>query len=158
MLVYFQSGTIPNRERIIKPKEIKKRILNGLREKGFKLTPQRLEIIDIVSRDRSHPTAQSIFQKARKRAPRISMSTVYYTLNMLKKEGLIKELEFYEMDNRYESNIIDHLDLVCLKCGRIQDFTSGFPVSLKKVEGETGFQANNMRFEYYGYCKGCRRG
>jgi Fe2+ or Zn2+ uptake regulation protein len=158
VLVYFQLGTIPNRERIIKPKEIKTRILKDLREKGFKLTPQRLEIIDIVSRDRSHPTAQSIFQKARKQVPRISMSTVYYTLNVLKKEGLIKELEFYEMDNRYESNTIDHLDLVCVKCGKIKNFTSGFPVSLNKVEGETGFKTDNMRFEYYGYCKECRRG
>jgi Fe2+ or Zn2+ uptake regulation protein len=84
------------------------------------------------------------------------VSTVYYTLNTLKKEGLIKELEFYEMDNRYESNIEDHLDLICLRCGKIQDFHSGFPVPAKSVEKKTGFRAHNMRFEYYGYCNKCK--
>ena len=137
-------------------KEIKARILNGLREKGFKLTPQRLEIIDILSGDRSHPNAQSIYRRAKKKVPRISMSTVYYTLNMLKKESLIKEIEFNEMENRYESNIEDHLDLICKGCGKIQDFTSRFPIPAKSVERKTGFRAQTMRFEYYGYCMECK--
>jgi Fe2+ or Zn2+ uptake regulation protein len=130
--------------------------LNGLREKGFKLTPQRLEIIDILSGDRSHPNAESIYQRAKRKIPKISMSTVYYTLNMLKKEGLIKELEFYEMENRYESNIDDHLDLICKGCGKIEDFQPGFPVPTKSVESKTGFRTHTMRFEYYGYCRECK--
>ena len=132
--------------------------MNVLRDKGLKLTPQRREIIDILSADRSHPNGQSIYEKAKNRVPSISMSTVYYTLNMLKKEGLIKELEFYEMENRYESNIEDHLDLICKKCGKIKDYQAGFPYSRKSVEGKTGFRADTMRFEYYGYCKECEKG
>ena len=84
------------------------------------------------------------------------MSTVYYTLNMLKKEGLIKEIEFNEMENRYESNIEDHLDLICKGCGKIQDFTSRFPIPAKSVERNTGFRAQTMRFEYYGYYMACK--
>jgi len=130
--------------------------LNGLKEKGLKLTPQRLEIIDILSSDKSHPSVQDILTKARKKAPKMSMSTVYYTLNLLKTEGLIKEIEFYGMENRYEGNISNHLNLICMKCGKIQDFMEDLPIPLKSVEQKTGFKVNEMRFEYYGCCRECR--
>jgi len=51
-------------------------------------------IIDILSREKSHPTASAILEKARRKAPSISLSTVYYTLDIMKRAGLIKELEF----------------------------------------------------------------
>ncbi len=84
------------------------------------------------------------------------MSTVYYTLNLLKTEGLIKEIEFYDMENRYEGNISNHLNLICMKCGKIQDFMEDLPIPLKSVEQKTGFKVNEMRFEYYGCCRECR--
>jgi len=83
------------------------------------------------------------------------MSTVYYTLDMLKKEGLIQELEFYGTDNRYDSNVSDHINLVCTICGKITDFTSDVPAFSKRVEKETGFKPARMRFEYYGICRDC---
>lgn len=131
------------------------RIINRLREKGFKLTSQRLEIIKLLARDVSHPGAMDILQKVRKAIPRISMSTVYYTLDMMKKEGLIRELEFYYMDNRYDMNISDHINLVCTKCGKITDFMGDLPLLSKVVEETTGFRPINMRFEYYGICRDC---
>jgi hypothetical protein len=83
------------------------------------------------------------------------MSTVYYTLDMMKKEGLIRELEFYDMENRYESNVSDHINLVCTRCGKITDFTGNEPSFSKAVEKETGFKSSSMRFEYYGICRNC---
>jgi len=83
------------------------------------------------------------------------MSTVYYTLNLLKEEGLIKELEFYEQENRYESDLTDHVDLICAGCGRIENYNSDispFPLS---IDASTGFKAHKMRFEYYGLCREC---
>jgi Fe2+ or Zn2+ uptake regulation protein len=131
-------------------------LIERLREKGYKITPQRLEIIRLLSRDRSHPGAMDILQKVRKKSPQISMSTVYYTLDMLKKEGLIRELEFYDRDNRYDVNLSNHINLVCQKCGKIEDFTDAVPISSEMIEEKTGFRPEGMRFEYYGYCKGCR--
>jgi Fe2+ or Zn2+ uptake regulation protein len=136
-------------------KDIREGLVKGLKKKGFKLTPQRLQIIDIFSTEKGHPGARAIFVKARKRVPTISMSTVYYTLNLLKEEGLIRELEFDNMGNRYERNVSDHLNLICVECGRIQDFDGEFPVSLKRLEEKTGFRADKMRLEYYGHCKEC---
>ena len=137
------------------PQEIEQKLVTSLREKGYKLTPQRLEIIKMISRDRSHPGAMDILQKVRQKAPKISMSTVYYTLDMLKKEGLIRELEFYDRDNRYDVNAEDHINLICRRCGKIEDFTEAVPFSSHMIEEKTGFRPEGMRYEYYGYCKSC---
>jgi Fe2+ or Zn2+ uptake regulation protein len=98
-----------------------------------------------------------ILQSVREKAPQISMSTVYYTLDMLKREGLIKELEFYDRDNRYDVNVSDHINLICRSCGKIEDFTVELPFSSEVIEEQTGFHPEGMRYEYYGYCKKCRR-
>jgi Fur family peroxide stress response transcriptional regulator len=140
-----------------KPRDIEQTLISSLRDKGYKLTPQRREIIRLLSRSKSHPGAMEILWKVRKLVPRISMSTVYYTLDMMKKEGLIRELEYYDMENRYESNIADHINLVCTTCGKITDFTGNVPSFSKAVEKETGFKSSSMRFEYYGICRNCAK-
>jgi Fur family peroxide stress response transcriptional regulator len=137
--------------------KVKKELINGLKEKGYRLTLQRLAIIDLLSKETTHPGAVDILKKVRDKAPQISMSTVYYTLDILKKEGLIRELEFYDRENRYDVNVSNHLNLICMKCGMIEDFNQDLPVSALKVEKETGFIPFQMRFEYYGHCKKCRR-
>jgi Fur family transcriptional regulator, peroxide stress response regulator len=139
------------------PEEIEVKLIASLRERGYKLTPQRLEIIRLLSRDQSHPGAMDILHKLKKTAPKISMSTVYYTLDILKKAGLIQELEFYDRDNRYDINVSSHINLICRKCGKIEDFMEPLPFSSEMIEGRTGFRPVGMRFEYYGYCKRCRR-
>jgi Fur family peroxide stress response transcriptional regulator len=139
-----------------RPQEIEQELIASLREKGYKLTPQRLEIIKLLSQDKSHPGAVDILEKVRQKAPKISMSTVYYTLDMLKKEGLIRELEFYEKDNRYDITVSDHINLICRKCGKIEDFTEEVPFSSETIETQTGFRPAGMRFEYYGYCRKCQ--
>lgn len=138
-----------------KPRDIERTLISSLRDKGYKLTPQRLEIIKILARDMSHPGARDILRKVRKAFPRISVSTVYYTIEMMKKEGLIGELEFYDRDNRYDINISDHINLVCTECGKIADFTGDVPSFSKAIEKETGFKPASMRFEYYGICRDC---
>jgi Fur family transcriptional regulator, peroxide stress response regulator len=129
--------------------------VHALREKGHKLTPQRLLIIDILAKSKSHPSARTILQQVREKAPKVSTSTVYYTLNLLKRHNLVKELDFYDMENRYEANIGDHLNLVCLSCGKIQDFMEDLTVSSRKIKEHTGFQVQETRLEYYGFCQDC---
>jgi Fur family transcriptional regulator, peroxide stress response regulator len=134
-----------------------RRIEKALRQKGIRITPQRMEIVHILSRDKTHPGAGAILREVRKRMPEVSMSTVYYTLGLLKSEGLIKELEFYDMENRYESVMTDHIDLVCTECGAIVNFDGDVAVTRQGIEESTGFEAHRMRFEYYGLCAKCRK-
>jgi Fur family peroxide stress response transcriptional regulator len=138
------------------PKKIGKRIIDAMKEKGLKLTRQRAEIIGLIAMERSHPSARTIFRKARAKMPTISLSTVYYTLGIMKSAGLIRELEFDNWDSRYEGDVSDHLNLVCTSCGKIEDFRAPLPVPLEEVEKRAGFRADSARFEYYGLCRKCR--
>ncbi len=137
--------------------DIEKRLISSLREKGYKLTSQRLEIIRQLTRDTSHPAARDILRNVRKIVPRISLSTVYYTLDMMKQEGLLRELEYYDMDNRYDTNVSDHINLVCTKCKKITDFMRDLSSVPKAVEQESGFKPARMRYEYYGICRNCAK-
>jgi Fe2+ or Zn2+ uptake regulation protein len=139
------------------PRDLEALLQKSLREKGLKLTSQRRAIINLLSKDTSHPGAADILKKIRKTLPDVSMSTVYYTLDMLKREGLIQEIEFYDRDNRYDVNVANHVNLICKKCGKIEDFPGEAPYSSEAIKKKTGFQPVAMRYEYYGYCKDCRR-
>ncbi len=146
---------IPKMNTDLKAQTIEESMLTRLREKGYKITPQRREIISIIAKDATHPRAADILRKARSNAPHISVSTVYYSLALFKKEGLIREIEFYDMDNRYDTNTDDHLNLICLKCGTIEDFHGELPISPQEVAQVADFQPVRMRFECYGYCSKC---
>lgn len=129
--------------------------MNVLKERGFKLTPQRQTIVAILTRDDSHPSAMTVFNAARVKHPKISLSTVYSTLSLLKTLNLVRELEFETMDNRYDMNTNYHLNLICTRCGRIEDFTDTALISPELVEKHTGFKVHDVRFEYYGLCSHC---
>jgi len=130
-------------------------ILAGINENGMKLTPQRRTIVEILTRDYSHPSAQTVFQAARNSHPKISLSTVYATLHSLKSLKLIRELDFESMDNRYDMNTKHHLHLICNRCGRIDDVADYALVIPKDIEKNTGFKADDYRFELYGLCNRC---
>jgi Fe2+ or Zn2+ uptake regulation protein len=144
-------------KRTLKPREIETVLQKRLRERGYKLTTQRLAIISLLSKDMTHPGAADILKKIRKTVPHVSVSTVYLTLDILKKEGLIHELEFYDRDNRYDVNTTNHINLICKRCGKIEDLPGGITLSYAQVQQKTDFQPVAMRYEYYGYCKDCRR-
>jgi Fur family peroxide stress response transcriptional regulator len=139
------------------PEEIKRKLIESLKKNNLRVTRQRLEIIEVLSQNRSHPSAREILKAVRRKVPSVSLSTVYYTLDLFKKDGSIKELDFYDMENRYESNVSHHLDLVCLGCGKIVDYVEQIPIPVERVEEKTGFAVNRIRYEYYGYCKKCRQ-
>lgn len=131
-------------------------ILNQLKACRLKHTPQRLAIVDVlVEYTPLHPSADFVYREAKKKVRRLSLSTVYYTLNELSRHGIIKTLEFDRMENRYEGNLENHVNLVCTECGRIEDYAKPLPVLPDEVEQQTGFKPHEVRFEYYGYCRDC---
>ena len=91
----------------------------------------------------------------RKKVPRICLSTVYGTLAELSKHNIIKELEFDEMENRYEGNISQHINLVCVRCGRISDDMTAHTIDMEQVRQATQFRPIQSRFELYGVCAAC---
>ncbi len=131
-------------------------IVKAFRERGLKITPQRIAIIEVLmEKNDDHPGAGAIYREARKKRRSVSLSTVYATLGELSRRGIIKKLQFDQMENRYEGNLEEHVNLICNGCGKIIDYEA--PVSLDpvKVARKTGFQMLDSRLEYYGYCREC---
>jgi Fur family peroxide stress response transcriptional regulator len=133
-------------------------IIQKLREKGLKLTSQRLAIIEVlVDKTLVHPGADFIYREARKKVKSLSLSTVYSTLNELSKQGIIKMLEFDRMENRYEANMTEHINLICKRCKKIMDYKPPFIIDSDEIAKRFRFQVTDSRLEYYGYCNECRK-
>ena len=135
---------------------MKNLLTNKLKARGLKLTPQRRAIIEAFAENALlHPSANIIYEEAKKKRPGISLSTVYYTLNELSKKGIINILEFEKMDNRHEGNTEVHIHLICKRCRDIIDI---FPrlFNPNDMVKNVDFLVTDTRFEYYGYCSKCR--
>jgi len=134
----------------------KENMVSHLKEKGLKMTPQRLAIIDVLVESREqHPGAHLIYTNARKKAKNVSLSTVYSTLHELSASGLVKSLEFDRMENRYDGNLADHINLICKRCGKIIDYDLPSTIEPKDIVRKAGFVVTDTRIEYYGYCRDC---
>lgn len=131
------------------------KLFSDLRTAGYRLTPQRRAILEYLAATEVHPSAQQIFQQVQQTHPDISLATVYNTLAILVRLGHLKMLEL-EPDNRYETNLKPHINLICDICGKIQDLEGGLPISSEEVMSRFGFQVLDSRIEYHGVCPACR--
>jgi len=137
---------------------MKTSIIKKMRERGLKITPQRMAIIDVLADGAIlHPGANLIYREARKKVKRLSLSTVYATLNELCRLNLIKILEFDKRENRYEGNIAPHVNLICKSCNRIFDYSLPVSIDPKEIMKKSRFWITDTRLEYYGYCQECRK-
>jgi Fe2+ or Zn2+ uptake regulation protein len=134
-------------------------IIKKLKDKGLKLTSQRLAIIEVLNNMTPiHPSAYLIYHEARKKGKRLSLSTVYATLKELSKHGIIRLLEFDKMGNRYEANTKEHTNLICKGCNKIMDYYhSPFMIDTRKILKKCRFWVTDSRVEYYGYCQKCSK-
>jgi Fur family peroxide stress response transcriptional regulator len=132
-------------------------IIEALRKRGFKATPQRIAICRSALNNRNHPTAQKIYDEVRKFHPTVSLATVYKTLQMLTKLGLMQELDFPKGQARFDSYVEPHINLVCLRCGSIRDIDD--PAArdmIARITATAEFTLRGQRLEIYGICKTCR--
>ncbi|MGQ9543872.1 MAG: Fur family transcriptional regulator [Candidatus Bathyarchaeia archaeon] len=134
----------------------KQHLIAKLHEKGFKVTPQRLAICELILSSKDHPTADQIYQKLLRKFPTISLATIYQTLHLLKELGLLQELGFADMSSRYEPNTSPHINIICPKCGQIYDYeTNGVKELWSKIIAELGFKPVGQRLDIYKYCDKC---
>jgi Fe2+ or Zn2+ uptake regulation protein len=137
---------------------MKQSLIKKMREKGLKLTPQRLAIVDVLlDKNLLHPSARVIYDAAKLRTKGLSLSTVYLTLGELSRHGIIKTLEFDKMENRYDGNITDHINLICKECHAIIDYEIPIIIDSREVTRKTKFWVTDTRLEYYGYCQKCKQ-
>jgi Fur family peroxide stress response transcriptional regulator len=129
-----------------------------LHEKGYKVTQQRLAVFEFINSRDDHPTADQIHKEIKKKYPTMSLATVYQALHLLKEVGLVQELGFNDKSSRYDPNIKPHINIVCLKCGKIYDYeTESVKKMWSKIVAELRFKPVGQRLDIYGYCDECSK-
>ena len=128
------------------------------KEKGIKLTHQRMEIFHEITISEEHPSAEEIHKRLKHRLPMISLDTVYRTLSILEQYGIIARVQVLDDRGRFDANLTPHHHLVCTECKSIQDFY--WPVFNKmELPPETGQwgKINSTHVEIRGICENCMK-
>src|ERR1700691_2919004 len=142
--------------------EIPGRLQSHFAERGIRMTQQRRAILSVMETASKHLDASQILRKAQKIDASVDRSTVYRTLRLLKRQGLIDELDLMHINGEghyYERKLgRDHIHMACLRCGKITEFVSEtFDALKKQLERDCRFHIVVSRLEVGGYCSGCRR-
>src|ERR1700758_2141 len=137
--------------------EIPGRLQTHLAGRGIRMTAQRRAILSVIETATKHLDASQILRKARQVDATVDRSTVYRTLDLLKRQGLVDELDLMHIKGEghyYERKLgRDHIHIACLRCGKITEFVSDDFERLKQqVERDCRFRVLVSRLEIGGYC------
>ena len=114
---------------------------DGLHKDGKRLTSQRLKVLNLFENigAGNHLSAEEVHEKLVKSSSKVSLATIYRTLRLLVQMGLLHELELSEGGHRYEllsNEIPDHHHLICIRCGRTEEFESDEVLKAGKVAAQ----------------------
>jgi Fur family ferric uptake transcriptional regulator len=137
------------------------RLRLALEGRGVRLTRQRRVLLEVMDQAERHLSADAILERAQKIDPNVHRVTVYRTLEMLKRLGLLDELDLLHIHGHrhyYESHgPRDHIHVACLRCGKVREVESDLYEQMKRqIERDTGVKITVTRTEIGGYCDACR--
>ena len=135
---------------------------------GARLTESREIIINILSNNNEHLSAEDVYLKAHKKNPSIGLTTVYRTLDLLTQMSIVQKFDFGDGRSRYEliknsSEQNHHHHLVCVKCKRIINYMEFVKDELdlinkteKELSKKHNFKIMNHIIHFYGLCENCQ--
>lgn len=145
----------------VNPDETTRRVARfkaAARERGVKLTPQRLEIFREVASSLEHPDAEAVYRAVHARMPTVSLDTVYRTLWMLSDMGLVSTLGVRRESVRFDANPKKHHHYVCVRCGLTRDFESAGLHALRVPDPVKMFgSVLSTHIEVRGVCESCAK-
>jgi len=158
------SATVPSRrvssgERI-NAAEPASHLQDALRKRGIRLTRQRRVILEVMDSAEQHLDVDQILERAQKIDPEVHLVTVYRTIDLLKRQGLIDELDLLHLRgdrHYYETHSPrDHIHVACLRCGKVREFESRLYEQLKEqISRDCHIQVTVSRTEVGGICTDC---
>jgi Fur family transcriptional regulator, peroxide stress response regulator len=133
-------------------------LMAALKERDFRLTPQRVELVQLIAASEGHPSAAQLYASVSRRFPTMSQATVYKTLALLKDMGQVLEIDLRE-DSRYDGNRPQpHPHLICTQCNKVIDGDADLdPLPIKKLERATGYKIFRSQVTFYGLCPDCKK-
>jgi Fur family transcriptional regulator, ferric uptake regulator len=141
--------------------EIEK-LKSNLKEKGYKLTPQRRAIVDnIIKNEGTHLTTEELYDFVKKECPEIGLATVYRTVQLLEDLGVVSKLDLNDGCYRYELVHEDenhhHHHLICSNCGKVIEVQGDLLEVLEhEIESKYDFKIKNHSVKFYGICNECK--
>lgn len=132
-----------------------------LADSDYRLTPQRQAILQVLVDNREgHLSADDVYMKAKEKHPDVGLATVYRTLELFEKLGIVYRLDYGDGQARYEYNdgVEEHYHhhLICLSCGRIQEFNYDLLDDIEKIiSSKTNFKIVDHCLRIFGYCAEC---
>lgn len=133
-------------------------LIASLQAGGHRITRQRRVLLEVLEESREHLDAEALYERARQRVPRISLATVYRTLAMLKRLGLVAEHSLGEPHGHFEAvQAGQHYHFTCLGCGEVMEFDAPqVEDALRELATRAGLEVRNVQFFITGYCARCR--
>lgn len=125
-------------------------------QKLLRMTHQREVILDEIKKSTTHPTADELYERIKKKLPRISLATVYRNLEIMSESGLINKLEISGRQKRFDWDLDQHDHIYCVQCHRVDniDLTDKKDVTLPPDQNR-GYMVSGCRVEFYGICPKC---
>lgn len=124
----------------------------------FMMTQQRRVILEELQKLDSHPTADEVYERARRRLPRISLGTVYRNLEILSECGLIQKLELGGTQKRFDGRVENHCHVRCIRCGCISDVPMAPLTTIEnRIRGASDYEIIGSRLEFIGVCPQCKK-
>lgn len=122
---------------------------------GFRFTTQRRCVYDVLLAKRDHPTAEEVFNRAKKAMPEISHATVYNCLDALVACGLARQVQLQRGAARFCPNMEDHCHYYCDECGEVFDVL--MPADGALMPKPKGFKVDHYDIAAHGLCADCAR-
>jgi Fur family peroxide stress response transcriptional regulator len=141
------------------PQKRLEQMIRRLREKGGRLTPQRLAMLRIIAESKGHPSAEQIYEQIKADFPTTSLATIYKTLSLLKDLGEVLELNLAGVGSRFDGNKpYPHPHVICTKCGQIIDpeFEPMAGIS-QEIARQTGYKITHQQLNFFGLCPTCQK-
>jgi Fe2+ or Zn2+ uptake regulation protein len=123
-----------------------------LAHSGFRFTPQRQHVYNVVAHQLDHPTTDEIFVHAKTEMPDISMATVYNCLDALAESGLLRQVKLDRGATRYCPNMQEHAHFYCDACGKITDIHLHGDLLKSSMQLPQGYRADHVDIAIHGAC------
>jgi Fur family transcriptional regulator, ferric uptake regulator len=132
-------------------------LIARLREAGYKITPPRLAVLEVIEQRGEHLNPNDILEQAKEIHPALGRATVYRTLELLTQLGIVRPIYVGETGPTYIRADGNHHHLVCSRCGVVIDFDQCVADQMtQELHTRFGFQIQSHLLEFYGLCGGCQ--
>lgn len=124
----------------------------------LRMTHQREVILEELSKFKGHPTADILYERIKKKLPRISLATVYRNLEILSEAGMIRKLEISGRQKRFDRELEQHSHICCVRCRRVDNIRlDQKQLLLAGSEESRGYIISGFRIEFFGICPECQK-